>query len=139
MDFKDKLQLTYIPATYWNEYLSGFKLKSTEKEVPSDSNFFIAWTLTRRSEEDLTQAMKSVFPTIPTDKLLTCEINLASPSQNLNNKRNMATTSMYFEVVPVLGKIMPIAPILKLLFEQKIRETDKIREVDQGSRQQPGI
>jgi hypothetical protein len=35
MKLVNKLELIYIPASYWNEPLSGFELISNVKQLPS--------------------------------------------------------------------------------------------------------
>ncbi len=40
MKLDNKLELIYIPASYWNEPLSGFELVSKGKQLPRNSSFF---------------------------------------------------------------------------------------------------
>jgi len=106
------LQLTYIPAQYWNEALSNFKILSKKAKIPENSSFFLIWDPSIHSEKELVEEMKYSFPSIPVDKLLSCQIRLAIP---LSKK--------FFQIKLISGKIMPIPPTVKLLFELEIIET----------------
>ncbi|MFX1338951.1 MAG: DEAD/DEAH box helicase, partial [Promethearchaeota archaeon] len=108
---KPTLKLCYIPSEYWNEPLSEFKLIDNEKLLPKDGHFFLVWTSTNGSEEELVKQINYVFPTIPVNKLRTSKINLAFPS---NEK--------FFKIKSVLGKIIPIPPTIKLLYRLNIVE-----------------
>ena len=100
------LQLTYIPAQYWNEPLSNFKILSKKANIPENSSFFLIWNPSIQSESELIEEMKYLFPNIPVDKLISCQIRLALP---LSKK--------FFQIKLISGKIMPIPPTVKLLFE----------------------
>ena len=106
------LQLTYIPAQYWNEPLSKFKILSKSANIPENSSFFLIWNPSIQSENELIEDMKYSFPNIPVDKLVSCQIRLALP---LSKK--------FFQIKLISGKIMPIPPTVKLLFELEIIET----------------
>jgi len=120
MKIVDKLELIYIPASYWNEHLSGFELISEAKQPPKNSSFFLLWNPANPSEKELTGHIKLIFPTIPTNKLLTCKINLAVPAYSLNSDNDTKSSAQFFEVSSFIGKIMPIAPTVKLLFQLEI-------------------
>ena len=74
-----RVELTYIPAEYWNEKISGFELISKGKDLPKNSSFFLLWIPLNQSEEQLIKNVKFVFPSIPANKLLSCKIKLALP------------------------------------------------------------
>ncbi|MHA1343466.1 MAG: DEAD/DEAH box helicase [Promethearchaeota archaeon] len=112
-----RLQLTYIPFKYWNEELSGFKLKLKQKDIPKNVSFFLLWTPLNNSEVELIKQIKIHFPNIPPEKLLTCEINLALPF-NLFEKN--AKSYNFFKINKVIGKLLPIAPAIRLLFQLQL-------------------
>ncbi|MHA1492306.1 MAG: DEAD/DEAH box helicase, partial [Promethearchaeota archaeon] len=119
MKLVNKLELIYIPASYWNEPLSGFELISKAKKLPRNSSFFILWNPTNPSEKELTERIKLNFPTIPANKLLTCKINFAVPVHSLK-AADMISPKQFFEVSSFVGKIMPITPAVKLLFQLEL-------------------
>ena len=123
MNFNDNLQLLYIPSTYWNEPLSGFKLISQGKELPKDSSFFIAWIPKNPPEKELINYINTTFPTVPANKLLTCKINLAVPLQSMISERKLESNSNFFKIASFTAKIMPIAPTIKLLYEMEITDS----------------
>ncbi len=120
MKLSNKLELIYIPASYWNEPLSGFELISKTKQLPRNSSFFLLWNPANPSEKELTERIKLSFPTIPANKLLTCKINLAVPVHSLKADNDKTSSTQFFEVSSFIGKIMPIAPTVKLLFQLEI-------------------
>jgi len=121
MKLVNTLELIYIPASYWNEPLSGFELISKGKQLPRNSSFFLLWNPENPSEKELTERIKLSFPTIPANKLLTCKINLAVPEHSLKANNNyMISSPQFFEVSSFIGKIMPIAPTVKLLFQLEL-------------------
>ncbi|MCK4479261.1 MAG: DEAD/DEAH box helicase [Candidatus Lokiarchaeota archaeon] len=113
MKLFNKLKLLYIPATYWNEPSSGFKLISKGKQLPQNTNFFLLWIPSNNSEKELTEHIKLIFPNIPIKKLLSCKINLAIP---------FSSSKKVFEVISHIGKIIPILPATKLLYQMEIIE-----------------
>ncbi|MHA1486330.1 MAG: DEAD/DEAH box helicase [Promethearchaeota archaeon] len=119
MKLVNKLELIYIPASYWNEPLSGFELISKTKQLPKNSSFFLLWNPTNPSEKELTEHIKINFPTIPANKLLTCKINFAVPVHSLKADSDM-TSTQFFDLSSFIGKIMPIAPTVKLLFQLEL-------------------
>ncbi len=118
MRFINKVQLTYIPSDYWNESIGGFELLSKGRRLPKTSSFFLLWIPSGRTEneDELSEQIKQIFPTIPSKKLLTCKINLAIPLK-IENEKNKIFYDKYFEVANHLGKIMPISPAIKLLYQ----------------------
>ena len=106
MKISNRLHLTYIPNRYWREPLSKFHVINKVKSIPENSSFFMLWIPENQSEDELNSQIKNVLQSVPADKLLTCEINLAFP----HNKQ-------FFKIDSVVGKIMPIPPAVKLLFE----------------------
>jgi len=114
-----RVELTYIPAEYWNESITGFELISKGKELPKNSSFFLLWIHLNQSEQQLIKSIKHVFPTIPANKLLSCKIKLAMPFDLNNNQEN---SGKLFGVAEVIGKIMPISPAVKLLYQLEIVE-----------------
>ncbi len=122
MNFDKKLELLYIPTTYWNEPSSGFELLSKGKNLPQNTNFFLLWIPLNESEKKLVEQIKLILPSIPPDKLLSCKINLAIPS-NLKNAKEMGKSSeKFFEIITHFGKIIPISPATKLLYQLEIIE-----------------
>ena len=119
----NKLELTYIPSTYWNEPLSRFELISEGKQLPQNSSFFILWIPSNQSEEKLIEHIELKFPTIPAKKLLTCNINLAVPFHVLESTTNKVSSRKFFEVSIHTGKIIPISPAVKLLYQLEIMES----------------
>ncbi len=105
------LQLTIIPSEYWNEPLSEFKLIDNERPLPKDVNFFLLWSSSNGQEENIIRNINHIFPDIPVNKLRTCKINLAVP---LDEK--------FFEINSITGKIIPIPPAIKLLYQLNIIE-----------------
>jgi SNF2 family DNA or RNA helicase len=120
MKLVNKLELIYIPSSYWNEPLSGFELISKAKQLPRNSSFFLLWSPANSSEKELTERIKLSFPTIPANKLLTCKINFAVPLHSLKAEKDKTSSAQFFEVSSFIGKIMPIAPTVKLLFQLEI-------------------
>ena len=119
----NKLELTYIPSTYWNEPLSRFELISEGKQLPQNSSFFILWIPSNQSEEKLIDHIELKFPTIPAKKLLTCNINLAVPFHLLESTTNKESSKKFFEVSIHTVKIIPISPAVKLLYQLEIVES----------------
>ena len=119
----NKLELTYIPSTYWNEPLSRFELISEGKQLPQNSSFFILWIPSNQSEEKLIDHIELKFPTIPAKKLLTCNINLAVPFHLLESTTNKESSRKFFEVSIHTVKIIPISPAVKLLYQLEIMES----------------
>jgi len=113
MKLFNKLELLYIPATYWNESSSSFKLISEGKQLPQNTNFFLLWIPSNNSEKELTEHIKLIFPNIPIKKLLSCKINLAIP---------FSSSKKVFEVISHIGKVIPILPATKLLYQMEIIE-----------------
>ena len=111
-EFKDNLQLIFIPFEYWNNSFSSFSLVSTEKELPHETNFFLLWCNSAQSEQELLNKIISVFPEIPADKLVSCKIMLALPEEQ-----------GLYNISPVLGKIIPIPPAINLLYKLQIIES----------------
>ncbi len=120
MKLVNTLELIYIPTTYWNERSSGFELISEGKQLPQNTNFFLLWIPLNQSEKELTEKIKLIFPSIPTQKLLSCKINLAIPHSSTNVKENSKSSTPFFEIVTHVGKIIPILPATKLLYQLEI-------------------
>ncbi|MBY9012561.1 MAG: DEAD/DEAH box helicase [Candidatus Lokiarchaeota archaeon] len=122
MKFGNKLELIFIPSSYWNEPLSGFKLISKGSDLPADSNFFVLWIPSNGSEEFLSEQITETFPSIPAKKLLSCSICLALPPLVTKNKSQQGISQVYYEITSCVGKIIPIGPAVKLLFQMEILE-----------------
>jgi len=120
MKFVNKLELIFIPSSYWNEPLSGFELSSKAPDLPADSNFFILWIPLNNSEEFLSKQITEIFPNIPVEKLLSCKINLAIPSLTTTLDAQQKFSTNYYEISSCIGKIIPIGPAVKLLFQMEI-------------------
>ncbi len=105
------LDLCFIPSEYWNEPSSEFRLINNEKPLPQNVNFFFLWSSSKSSEKDLVKNINHIFPEIPVNKLRSCKINLALPSDG-----------NFFEIKCILGKILPIPPAINLLYQLNIRE-----------------
>jgi len=128
MNRENKLQLLYIPATYWNDPSSSFELISNERQPPKKSSFFILWVPSNKSDEILTKQINLTFPSIPLKKLLTCKINLAIPSSKSKTGKIKIDSKKKFEVISHIAKIIPILPATKLLYQLEIIEnTDRTR------------
>ena len=117
MNLTNSLQLTYIPSLYWNHPLSGFKTESDNKDLTKETSFFLVWIPLNDSEKDLTEEIKKTFPKIPAEKLVTCKIRLAFPLGMLEPR---SIQEDYFGVIEVLGKIIPIPPLIRLLYQLEI-------------------
>ena len=104
MNISKRLEFTYIPAEYWNEPISGFKLtiKGTNN-LPTNSNFFLLWTPFNSSIKELTEQIGQVFPTIPANKLLTCKIKLAIPVDS--KKKGIIDKDLFF-IEEIVGKVI---------------------------------
>ncbi len=120
MKFVNKLELIFIPSSYWNEPLSGFKLSFKGPDLPADSNFFILWIPSNISEEFLSKQIAEIFPSIPVEKLLSCKINLAIPPSITIHDSQQKISPNYYEISSCIGKIIPIGPAVKLLFQMEI-------------------
>lgn len=107
MRFSSKIHLSYIPFDYWNESKSGFKIVTPERSIPKGSDFFILWNKEFESEKVLEEEINNIFSQIPADRLLSCNINLAF----LDNDKDS------YILNPVFAKVVPIAPISKLLYK----------------------
>ncbi|MHA1887555.1 MAG: DEAD/DEAH box helicase, partial [Promethearchaeota archaeon] len=158
------LQLTYLPSKYWNEPHSHFRLISKKTEPPSDSSFFIMWDTTQLTEtstisfdsekdatldhynsdfsqkqlqkkrKNLDQEMSWYFPQIPVKKLLECEIFLAMPHDFSQTFQKDASPVKNYRLHLIYGKIIPLPPAIKLLFELQIIETkDRTKRIPQYS------
>ncbi|KKN05556.1 hypothetical protein LCGC14_1086170 [marine sediment metagenome] len=119
----NNLELTYIPSTYWNEPSSRFELISKGKQLPQNYSFFLLWMPSNQSEKELTENIELKFPSIPAKKLLSCTINLAIPLHSLKTNINKSTSREFFEVSLHIGKIMPITPAVKVLYQLEIKES----------------
>ncbi|MFW9943238.1 MAG: hypothetical protein ACFFFT_19540, partial [Candidatus Thorarchaeota archaeon] len=122
MKLINKLELIYIPSTYWNEPSSEFKLISQEKQLPSNTSFFLLWIPSNNSEEELTDHIKLTFPSIPIKKLLSCNIKLAFPSKEKINEE-------FLKVASHIGKIIPISPAIKLLYQLELVENPDLSKI----------
>ncbi len=129
MKLVNKLELIYIPASYWNESSSGFELISQEKELPQNTSFFMLWVPTNESEKELTEHIKLAFPLIPIKKLLSCKINLGIPFDLSETKTNDSNTRKFFKVISHVGKIIPISPATKLLYQLELIENSDLSKV----------
>jgi len=113
-----RVELTYIPAEYWNEPISGFEVTSKDnKNLPKTSNFFLLWIPSNSSNLELSKHIKLIFPHIPINKLLSCKIKLAVP---LDTKDSHKDSEKLFKVDEIIGRIVPIAPAVKLLYQLEI-------------------
>ncbi len=122
MNLGNKLELLYIPTTYWNEPSSGFNLISEGKQLPQNTSFFVLWIPSNESEKELTEHINLIFPHIPIKKLLSCKINLAIPFSLSKAKKIVNKSTEFFQVVSHVGKIIPIPPAIKLLYQLEIKE-----------------
>ena len=113
------LELSYIPSSYWNEQLSGFKIISGTDDLPKNAEFFFVWVEQDCSEKDLNERIKLAFPSIPSEKLISCQINLAFPAKN----------SKFFDVFIKMGKIIPIVPMSNLLYKMELLDTCNEEEI----------
>ena len=104
------LELSYIPSIYWNEQSSGFKLINGDVNLPENTNFFFVWTKDQLSEKELNICIERAFESIPPEKLISCQINLAFPTGD----------SSFYEVRTINGKIIPIIPMTKLLYVMEL-------------------
>jgi SNF2 family DNA or RNA helicase len=129
MKFGNKLELIFIPSSYWNEPLSGFNLSSKGPNLPVDSNFFVLWIPSNDSEEFLSEQITETFPNIPVKKLLNCNINLAFPPLVAKNKSQQGNSQVYHKITSCVGKLIPIGPAVKLLFQMEILE-----HIDRGGK-----
>jgi SNF2 family DNA or RNA helicase len=120
MRLVNKLELIYIPTTYWNEPSSRFELISEGKQLPQNTSFFLLWIPSNQSETELTQHIKLMFPTIPINKLLTCKINLTISYNSSKTTNNEILSQKSFEVVSHIGKIIPLLPATRLLYQLEI-------------------
>jgi len=127
MKLSNKLELLFIPSSYWSEPLSGFKLSSKSPDLPADSNFFVLWIPSNDSEEFLSEQITEILPSIPVKKLLDCKINLAIPPLTPPLESQEGISVNYHEISPCIGKIIPIGPAVKLLFQMEI-----IDNIDRG-------
>jgi SNF2 family DNA or RNA helicase len=118
MDTSNKLQLTFIPFGYWKELFSSFQLIDNKDPLPKNVDFFLFWINSKESEEILNDEIQTSFPKIPVNKLRTCKIRLAFPFDE-----------KIFEIKHVVGKIAPMVPLVKLLFQLQI-----IEDVDRTSK-----
>jgi SNF2 family DNA or RNA helicase len=129
MNKTQHLQLTYIPAKYWNKDISEFKLLSNKRKIPSDASFFLIWIPYKESVKYVEEIMVESFKEIPIDKLLSCSLNLAVPKhsdQNIIDKK--------FQFQKIYGKILPLLPASKFLNKLEIFEReDKNSQVYSGS------
>ena len=123
MNISKNLELTFIPKTYWNEPVTQFELISSKKEPPKNANFFLLWNPSIDSEKELKKNILQIFASIPAAKLLTCKIKLALPMQNLENGKNKSHLKNLLGIQPVMGKIIPISPAIKLLYDLELIES----------------
>ena len=117
---QDQLELIYIPSSYWKEKLSGFKITSGKNDLAQNTNFFLIWAQTGNSKDEIDKQVKLTFPSIPPEKLLTCQINLAFPSK----------ASSFFEITTISGKIIPITPLARMLYLIKLVESPNERKIE---------
>jgi SNF2 family DNA or RNA helicase len=123
LKLQTKLNLSYIPSSYWNEKLSSFKIISGSKYPPKNTDFFFVWVEQDSSEKELNELIEFVFPSIPSEKLISCQMNLAFPVRN----------SKFFEVSIKTGKIIPIVPMSRILYKMELLDAgndDKIEYSD---------
>ena len=132
MKFGNKLELIFIPFSYWNEALSGFKLTSKGPDLPSDSNFFVLWIPSNSSEDVLSKQIAEIFPGIPVKKLISCNINLAFNLLKITHNSQEENSAASHEISSCIGKIIPISPAVKLLFQMEILD-DSARGIEHYS------
>ncbi len=132
MKFANKLELIFIPSSYWNEALSGFKLTSKGPDLPSDSNFFVLWIPSNSSEDVLSKQIAEIFPKIPVKKLISCKINLAFHPLEISHISQEEGSSTHHEISSCIGKIIPIGPAVKILFQMEIID-DSARGIEHYS------
>ncbi|TFG09573.1 MAG: hypothetical protein EU535_08960, partial [Promethearchaeota archaeon] len=113
MPQRNTIHLTFVPFEYWKNPLSEFKIVQSDKALPEGSSFFLVWHDELKEEPDLVKVIEHNFPSIPANKLLTCNINLAFPNGNTQT----------FSVAPIMGKLMPIGPALNVLFNIDISQS----------------
>ncbi|MFX1568330.1 MAG: DEAD/DEAH box helicase [Promethearchaeota archaeon] len=128
MKLAKKLELIYIPAMYWNEPSSGFELISQETQFPLKTNFFLLWIPLNQSEDKLKDQIKLTFPNIPIKKLLTCKINLALPI-NFSKAKNNDISEDFFKITSHIGKIIPISPATKLLYQLELGKNPDLSKI----------
>ena len=112
------LQLTYVPSDYWNDKISEFSLVEEKHNIPSTVDFFLIWTPSNNSPEDLEGEMKKKLKGIPVEKLYSCYINLAL----LNNSEKKDAG---FTLQKVYGKILPLLPASRFLTNLEIFDTSQ--------------
>ena len=102
------LNLSYIPSNYWASDPFFCEFLSKKPKIPRDSPFFIMWDDFIDNEAELDQTISQLFPGIPVKKLLACKVQLVTSSQKfqINQKE-------FLPISKVLGKIIPIPPLLK--------------------------
>ncbi len=123
MNLTHKLELTYIPSDYWNERASDFELISKGKDLPKNTSFFLLWIPAINSEKKLTESIILTFPALPVNKLLSCKINLAIPFPLSNNNPKKNSEKKFYTISSLIGKIMPISPAIKMLYQLEIIES----------------
>ncbi len=100
--------------------MSGFKIISGSEVLPNNVDFFFAWIEKEYSEKELNDCIELAFPSIPSEKLISCQINLAFPVKNSN----------FFDISIKRGKIIPIVPMSRLLYKMELLDINNEEKVD---------
>ncbi len=144
------LQITFIPPEYWTKSENFFQLLSSrgkeenmkEPKIPENIGFFLMWLNKNYSDlSELENTVKNVFPQIPAQRLMSCKIALAFPNkkdidpQKKTKGKNIQqtnpsphNTTKFFKIRHIKGKVVPIPPMVNILFGFKIGEERKDRK-----------
>ena len=109
------VQLTYIHEDYWTKDNNICEILTNRPQPPRNSSFFVMWNREETDEKKLEMEIHQLFPSIPVKKLNTCKIQLVDfyPAVLINNRK-------YLPVRKILAKIVPIPPMIKILFSMEI-------------------
>jgi SNF2 family DNA or RNA helicase len=113
------LNLTLIPAKYWMNSLAKFTPTNPKQSPPQNSAFFLLWSDTLEDLPQLDSEINRTFPDIPIKKLIACSIRLAKPL----NAHIEPEKDKKIPIAMINGRIIPIPPAIKLLFQLKIIES----------------
>ncbi len=112
----NELKLLFVPSEYWNNSNAQFSIIEKKEGLPTRTDFFLLWLGSESDEIELKFSIERTFPNIPVKNLLSVRMNIAVP-QNEN--------SALFSIKLVYAKIVPIKPMLGILFNQEIKDLSR--------------
>jgi hypothetical protein len=135
-------ELTFIPADYANDSLSGLQILSVQnKKSPNNDqkvvikeSFFLLWIPKNQEIDLLKRNIAQSFSSIPLDKVIFCNINLPEFTNEQNNynetglgNSNASSSSEIIQRVhltTIMGIMIPLSQSIDLLLNIPISQNN---------------